>query len=212
MVESNIDFDLIISIISISIALISVYLTYRQLKQSNKIALFEKRIQIWSVINELMGNFEVVKDLIKKDDSCYQLNLENLSKYLVYSQRLYDCKDGILDKNQEDKIVLLKKCFELKNNVHMINFLFCKKKYLKVQEFIVSYIDLMNVVREINWIINYESNKFPQKQKSLEEKQIEDKYRNKELLTQFEVVKTKYDEIQKSKLLERMQKEIKIKK
>lgn len=127
-----------LTIITIIIALWSTYLTRKQIKLSNKHQLFERRLNIYLIITELLETYNrEIKTLdFSNDQSVVYTNVVLTFIKMTnnsYLQELQDISFNPLDEVSEKK--LLKKLDDMKRISNEIYFVFPKNEEKMIRNF-----------------------------------------------------------------------------
>ncbi len=202
----------VFSIITAIIAIIALWQTHRQIKISNKHQLFNKRVEKFMLISGLMSLFKQSKTLMKKENYNSFIDVTMLFHSLTNNTYLKAVRNIIDNIYQEDiRQNFLVKLEELKRISVEVEFLFSKINIKLIQDFIYEYQELLRKIYE-EQIILYkimEANRenptaFTKLQKEFGEK----KYREK-LYSEYDKIKSLYDEVVKKDIMKNIKKQIK---
>lgn len=136
-------FNLILSIVTIIIAVIALWQTQKQTKLSNKQHLFDRRLEKYLFFKELLDLYSQSKDYLKdayKDVTTafiYLTNSANLEKmYLVVNEAT----------KEEDRITFLTKCEEFEKVATEVKLIWNFKGIELVSLFIRNYKELLDLL------------------------------------------------------------------
>lgn len=202
----------IFSIITAIIAIIALWQTHRQIKISNKHQLFNKRVDKFMLISGLMSLFKESKPLMKKENYNSFIDITVMFHSLTNSTYLKDVGNIIDNINQEDiRQNFLVKLEELKRMSIEIEFLFSKNNIKLIQDFIYEYQELLRKIYE-EQIILYKimeiNRKNPTSFIKLQKEFGEKEYRER-LYSEYDKIKSLYDEVVKKDIMKNIKKQIK---
>lgn len=135
----------IASIIGVGISCIALIQTKKQQLISNKHALFEKRLEVYTALHALVETYEKNKHFFKDLYSASE-QLESRSIFLILtSSSLFFDIGSILDERPRGKYPkrLITELNLLSEKANCIQFLFDKEKFHTVTEYISTYIALL---------------------------------------------------------------------
>lgn len=202
----------IFALITAIIAIIALWQTHRQIKISNKHQLFNKRVEKFIVISGLMSLFKESKSLMNKKNYNNIIDVTLLFHNLTNNTYLKDIGNIINNIYQEDiRQNFLVKLEELKRISVEVEFLFSKNNIKLIQDFIYEYQELLRKIYEEQIILHkiMEANRknptaFIKLQKEFGEKE----YREK-LYSEYDKIKSLYDEVVKKDIMKNIKKQIK---
>lgn len=202
----------IFSIITAIIAIIALWQTHRQIKISNKHQLFNKRVDKFMLISGLMSLFKESKPLMKKENYNSFIDITVMFHSLTNNTYLKDVGNIIDNINQEDiRQNFLVKLEELKRMSIEIEFLFSKNNIKLIQDFIYEYQELLRKIYE-EQIILYKimeiNRKNPTSFIKLQKEFGEKEYRER-LYSEYDKIKSLYDEAVKKDIMKNIKKQIK---
>ncbi len=202
----------IFSIITAIIAIIALWQTHRQIKISNKHQLFNKRVDKFMLISGLMSLFKESKPLMKKENYNSFIDITVLFHSLTNNTYLKDVGNIIDNINQEDiRQNFLVKLEELKRMSIEVEFLFSKNNIKLIQDFIYEYQELLRKIYE-EQIILYKimeiNRKNPTSFIKLQKEFGEKEYRER-LYSEYDKIKSLYDEVVKKDIMKNIKKQIK---
>ena len=202
----------IFSIITAIIAIIALWQTHRQIKISNKHQLFNKRVDKFMLITGLMSLFKESKPLMKKENYNSFIDVTVLFHSLTNNTYLKDVGNIIDNINQEDiRQNFLVKLEELKRMSIEVEFLFSKNNIKLIQDFIYEYQELLRKIYEeqiILYKIMETNRKNPTSFIKLQKEFGEKEYRQK-LYSEYDKIKSLYDEVVKKDIMKNIKKQIK---
>ena len=202
----------IFSIITAIIAIIALWQTHRQIKINNKHQLFNKRVDKFMLISGLMSLFKESKPLMKKENYNSFIDVTILFHSLTNNTYLKNVGNIIDNIYQEDiRQNFLVKLEELKRISVEVEFLFSKNNIKLMQDFIYEYQELLRKIYKEQIILHkiMEANRenptaFTKLQKEFGEKE----YREK-LYSEYDKIKSLYDEVVKKDIMKNIKKQIK---
>lgn len=202
----------IFSIITAIIAIIALWQTHRQIKISNKHQLFNKRVDKFMLISGLMSLFKESKPLMKKENYNSFIDITVMFHSLTNNTYLKDVGNIIDNINQEDiRQNFLVKLEELKRMSIEVEFLFSKNNIKLIQDFIYEYQELLRKIYE-EQIILYKimeiNRKNPTSFIKLQKEFGEKEYRER-LYSEYDKIKSLYDEVVKKDIMKNIKKQIK---
>ena len=202
----------IFSIITAIIAIIALWQTHRQIKINNKHQLFNKRVDKFMLITGLMSLFKESKTLMKNENYNSFIDVTVLFHSLTNNTYLKDVGNIIDNIYKEDvRQNFLVKLEELKKVSVEVEFLFSRNDIRLIQDFIYEYQELLRKIYEEQIILHkiMEANRknptaFTKLQKEFGEKE----YRVK-LYSEYDKIKSLYDEVVKKDIMKDIKKQIK---
>lgn len=102
--------NILLSVLSVIIALIAIIQTQKQIKLSNKHQLFDRRLEKYMVIKDLLSLFSNNREhIVDKDDlaQCLDLQFSWLTNVSYLSDMIFAVKDTL---NSDKQNILLTKC------------------------------------------------------------------------------------------------------
>lgn len=200
------------SIITAIIAIIALWQTHRQIKISNKHQLFNKRVEKFMLISDLMSLFKESKTLMKKEKYNSFIDVTMLFHSLTNNTYLKDVGNIIDNIYQEDiRQNFLVKLEELKIMSVGVEFLFSKNNIKLIQDFIYEYQELLRKIYEEQIILHkiMEANrKKPTEFIKLQGEFGEKKFRE-QLYIEYDKINLLYDEVVKKDIMKNIKKQIK---
>lgn len=207
----------IFSIVTAIIAIIAIWQTHLQIKISNKQHLFNKRVEKYTITNNLINLYVNNKMLLDYSDSkkneaiTVDFQFENLTN-IGY---LKDITDIIYDpKNNDKKTRFLLKLEDLDQLANEMKFLFKNKQILLLNDFIINYKNVLlelykyqiiqDLMKNNSNIINMNKT-YEELQKEYGE--LKHRFR---LYKAIDSLKNSYDNIIAKDVLNKIEKEIKI--
>lgn len=155
--------NIVVSLVSIAIALFALYQTKQQIALSNKQQLFDRRLSCYMKFNMIYSLFSENKTLINMKDS-FILSCEYEFALLTNSSDLEEVTPAISNTlHQDEQKVLLKKREDFKNLALEISMVFEGELGEIMGEFISSYADLLMKIYQQQIMLKHLKN---QKQKN----------------------------------------------
>lgn len=202
----------IFALITAIIAIIALWQTHRQIKISNKHQLFNKRVEKFMLISGLMSLFKESKPLMKKENYNSFIDVTVLFHSLTNNTYLKDVGNIIDNIYKEDiRQNFLVKLEELKKMSVEVEFLFSGNYIRLIQNFIYEYQELLRKIYEEQIVLHkiIETNrKNPTEFIKLQKEFGEKKYRE-ELYSEYDKIKSLYDEVIKKEIINNIKKQIK---
>lgn len=215
MIENIINFICrnILEIITIMIAFIAIFQTYKQIKISNKQHLFDKRIEKFLICTGVLSLYSENKMLIKEEYKDIPLEVTILFSGLTNNVYLKDIGNIINDTNNEkvriDFLVKLEEFYKVASEIELI----FPKRYSKIlKEFILEYRNLLRKLYSYRCVleeIERKNEEKPQEFTKLQKIFGEEKYRE-ELYYAYKNIETIYKEIEEKNIIEKVKKQIKL--
>lgn len=205
----DIDWNMVLSIITVGTALLALYQTQKQIRLSNKQNLFDSRVENYLIADGLIKLYEensrLFSDKTKLTDAInYKFNLMTNNSFL---ENIASVIDKPLD-NPKHKEFLIK-LEEIKSIALKTRLLFDIKSAENLGDFIDCYGKLLFVMYQYQILYNH-MNKTSQKEK-LTLEQVKEKFNEKELAssleTSFNDLRNSYEKLDNDKI----RKEIKLK-
>ena len=137
--------NLILSTITIFIAALALILTYKQIKLSNKQHLFDRRLDNYLLIKDILSLYNVNKSFI--DDKDIYKNVKLLFLWLTNCKRLENIAPVIKEPtNEELKRNFLIKCEELEKSANEILLLWQETLSRDLYNFVNDYVFLLHAL------------------------------------------------------------------
>lgn len=215
MIENIINFICIniLEIITLMIAFIAIFQTYKQIKISNKQHLFDKRIEKFLICTGLLSLYSENKKLIKEENKDVPLEVTMLFSGLTNNLYLKDIGNIINDTHNEklriDFLIKLEDLYKVASEIELI---FPSRHSKILKEFILEYRDLLQKLYKYRCVlekIETENNKKKQEFVKLQKTFGEEKYRE-ELYYAYRNIEVVYIKIEEKNLIEKVKKQIKL--
>ena len=135
--------NLCLTIVTIIIATIALWQTQKQTKLSNKQQLFDRRLEQYHLIKELLSLYEQERNLLQKDKTIAE-GITSHFIFLTNNSRLESMASVISNPlGQEEKINFLKKCEMLEKATIEITLIWKEDCAKDLSEFVSLYVKLL---------------------------------------------------------------------
>lgn len=209
------DWNFWLSVITSLIALGALWLSYRQVKLSNKQHLFDKRVENYLISIGLIELYKEHEPLFnKKNDETFVNSLDyifNLMTNNSYLEEIVNVIDNPLSQPQHK--LFLKKIEEIKNVASKIKFLFSNKESKLLSDFVLCYQKFLFSMYQYQIIFNKMKIFSEKYNTTYEDSQIGvgEPEQRKDLFKSLENLNKAYNLIYKNNVLEEIEKQIKLK-
>ena len=143
-----------ISLIAVVVSLITLILTYKQIGQSNKLQLLDRRISKYNLICDLVQLYSENENLINSAN--LYLNVKDPFAWLTnntYLAKLYPAIDRA--QSQPEQNVFLTECERIVNDGFEITVVFNGEESKTASEFVKQYVNLLKLFRKHQIALNY---------------------------------------------------------
>ena len=209
--------NLILSIVVAFTAVIAIWQTHKQIKLSNKQFLFDKRLNKYILVKNLVElykeNIEILDYSDAKEDEPITVLFQFVN--LTNFDYLKDIACIINEpRNSEFKTRFLIKMEELKRTSTEIKLIFSNKSKIYLSEFVFNYQDvLMEMYKYQFFIDEMRNDKIPRKQK-LSFKELSKEYgeasHRKKLYNALDRLKVSYKKINEKNVIDKIERSIKL--
>lgn len=139
--------NLCLTIVTIIIASIALWQTHKQIKLSNKQQLFERRLDQFHLIKELIFLYEKGRGFLKDKDIAEEVTV--IFTFLTNNSRLESMASVMSNPlGQEEKINFLKKCEMLEKSAIEITLIWKEKYARDISDFIFQYMLLLKALHK----------------------------------------------------------------
>lgn len=203
--------EIILSIVTIFLSVVAICISIQQTRLSNKQSLFDRRLSLYMLVDELMALYEQYSNLLKKE-----IDFTYVSYYfagLVNSSDLEGCTKVMENPIEgEGKKFFFRKKEELYQKAMEIEFLWRKKEASILSDFIREYTNLLYELYMQQIIINGYKPKSTDDDLDLEKFKKECCLWAKKngLYSTVKMIDELYNQIKDKKILEEFAKEIKL--
>lgn len=203
----------IFSVITAITAIVAIGQTRKQIKNSNKQHLFDKRIKKFLICTGLLSLYSENKKLIKEENKDVPLEVTMLFSGLTNNVYLKDIGNIIGDAHNEKlRIDFLIKLEELYKVAIEIELIFPRRHSKILKEFILEYRSLLQKLYKYRCVlekIEKENDKKPQEFVKLQKIFPEEKYKE-DLYDTYRNIETIYIKIVEKNIIEKVKKQIKL--
>lgn len=209
--------EIILSIITVIVAIIAIFQTNNQIKISNKQFLFKNRLEKYILVNSLLGLFKDNKSLINyknmKDNK--PIIIDSYFVNLTNCEYLKDITDIIYDIKNNDKLnAFLLKLEKLRNAANEIEFLFKRKYGILLKNYIYSYQEILLELYKYQVFLNAISNEKIQRSEHISyekfQKEFEESTFRNRLFNAISKLENCYNELNKNEIIKEIEKDIKL--
>ena len=184
--------DIVVSVITAITAICAIIISLTQVQLSNRQFLFERRLKIILLIEDLMALFNSTNFLIEstvRDEPLFASDMISVS--LTNNSYLYDMANALKAplKDTESHRRLLKKIEWFKEKSRECQYVFRKKKWQYLSDFISRYSDFLFSIYQ--YIICLSSTKKFDSQESVRENKLENQLRE-EFFRRFDLLSELY--------------------
>ncbi len=208
------DWNFWIAVITALVAVVAIFQTQRQIKMCNKQSLFDRRINNYTIIKELIRTYKGNQGLFtseRSDEPILAIGLE--FAWLTNNSHLYQMFDAIENPlHQPEHEKFLKKCGDLKETAETSKLIFSGKSAETISNFILHYEELLFKMYQYQILLNRMQEFSQQSGLDLEQlaENIHEKSHREKMLTAYENLKKSYDEVENSNVIEKIRKQIRL--
>ena len=202
--------SIVVSVITAATAIIAIIISAKQIRVSNRQFLFEKRVRIILLIEDLIALFKSASssiDTTERDEPAYTSDLAFV--YLTNTSYLQEMANAIKRplKDHENHVKLLSKFEELRRTASECSYVFSKKKWACLSLFINQYVDFLSAIYQYRICIYGDENKNSHRNINDDpmEKGIRHKYYNS-----YDILKRTYNSIINDGVLFDAKKQVKL--
>lgn len=206
------DWNFWVAVITALVAVLALFQTKQQIKLSNKQNLFNERIEQYLIAVGLIELYLNEKSLLKKDDTAV-MAVDFLFERMTNNSYLEEItpviKHPLEQPMQKD---FLTKLEVMKNVAAKIKLIFDKKPAFLLGEFVLRYQELLFIMYQYQILFSKMQESAQQFKWSLEEaqKQMNEKEQRNKLFVAFDKLEKAYAELEKEKVKEKLEKQIKL--
>lgn len=137
------NWDFVVSIVSVIIALVALLFSIKQIQLSNKLALLDRRIQVYTLIKKLVDTYKMNREILleNKDMFFYNDLYFKLLTNMAYLENITNAITNVLEQDYQNK--LLHKLNDMEVLAEECKFIFNKKCGKATSDFIYSYKELL---------------------------------------------------------------------
>lgn len=206
------DWNFWLSLVTVVIATVAIFQTQRQVKISNKQSLFDRRINSYTIMFELVQTYERNQsDLLLQQNNHQMLFVDLEFIWLTNTPYLYPIQKTILNPSQEpDHMNFIRKCGELKELAEISQLIFEGKDSVLMSDFILAYEQFLFEMYKYQ-ITRNEVEEYARKFSSTLEqarKALNEKVHQQKVMTSYNELKEAYDNIEKYDVLEEIKKQM----
>ena len=150
------NWEIILSIVTISLSGVAIYISIKQTILSNKQSLFDRRLSLYMLVDELLSLYQHHSQLLEEDESF--IHPAVIFNKLIQTNILKDCTK-VMDNPLEDEEIDIfnSKMDELKRKAKEIEFVWKSKDAKYLSSFIKWYIVLLRFLYKQQVIIKTKS-------------------------------------------------------